>query len=276
MRSLQQLVSVLAPGDTKAAARVTLAEEKPDAYVAKYTKDLAERGITKPVPNLAFVALLDALAAGKRVALIDHRAAPEDVLFALKPLKAPAKPTPGWARGIDPDDDRDPETVIAAAAHGYEARGVALLNLDTTSDQLAIVAVASDAVAAVKSAAKAAGVAIALIKPKPLQAPAPAARETPARAMETWPSAAEDPPGTWRYFLQLDEKRSLCLVKYVTAYDVHAHPLGSESTRDKRGFPDAATCTAAYLTHIEQLRADGWQQYEADEHAKALRGARKR
>lgn len=275
MSTLKRLVSKLAPDDAKAAARVALADDDASAYVAKHAKQLAERGITKPVPRLPFVALLDALEAGKRVALIDHRAAPADVVRALGTLKAP-KATAGWAQHIVKNDDLDVETVLAAAAAAWEPKGIVLVNLDTTSDQLAIAAVPRDALAGIQEAAKQAKLRIAVVEAAAPPAEAPAAAESPARAMETWPDATQDPPGTWRYFLLLEQKRSLCLVKYPVAYDVHASTLRGDSKPEKKAFASAAACTAAYLAHLAQLRADGWQQFDADEHAKALRAARKR
>lgn len=277
------VVEIVAPRDKGVATRVALAESDPAAYVKKHAKELRARGITKPVQRLPLVALLDGLEVIKRVALVDHRAAPEDVAWLLLGLRGTPKLPMACAKGIDDDDERPVDEILSVAAAAAKAKGLALVNMDTESDQYAIVVVPKDAAARLARAISLAGGRGAVITVK--RAPdrtkgkkkTTAASRGPARAgtaMEIWPDASKDAPGTWRYFVRREDSRSLCTVFYPIAYDVHAGPLGGSSRSEKLTFESRTACTTAYLAYLGELERGGWEQLEAAEHQKASLGAR--
>ncbi len=61
LRAFRELAELLAPGVRAVAERVALAVEDPAAYVKKHARELGERGVTKPIPRLPLVALLDGI-----------------------------------------------------------------------------------------------------------------------------------------------------------------------------------------------------------------------
>ncbi len=95
---LAELAALLAPGDAKVAAAVALATTDPTAYLAKYAARLRERAIDRVRPDLAWIALIDALGLAKRLAEIDHRAAYEDVTFAINRLASLPKLRARWSK----------------------------------------------------------------------------------------------------------------------------------------------------------------------------------
>ncbi|MBK8996837.1 MAG: hypothetical protein IPM35_13960 [Myxococcales bacterium] len=269
----------LAPEATKVRARVRLAVEDPKKYAKTHAKELARRGVTAPVPKLPFLALIDGLAAEARVALLDPKAPAAVVIAELRKLRAPSKLDFSWADSLDYEtlNDLPTERVIEAVAARVEALGVVLLNLDAGSDQLAIGTVHRSRVNITLAAMKAAGHPARIVAAKPLaDKPKPAAkRPRGGSALEEWPDCSADPSNTWRYFIDEAGVRSLCLRKWPQAFDVMLETLtgarGSKS--EKKSFPTPRECTSAYVAYYQQLEREGWRQFSAPEHAKALKAA---
>ena len=265
----------LLAGDQALAKRVALALSDPKAFVARHAKTLAARGVSKPVPRLPLLVVLDGLEARKRVALIDWKTRAEDVVFALSRLRAPVKIDGGWMDAFDEDalDDLSTERVLQAIA-AQLAPAVTMVNLDTESDQLAIVLVESADARAVLAGMRAVGHAAAAVKPKPLAKPKPAAKRggaTPGTAMASWPRCDADAPNTWRYFVHREKLRSLCTRKWESAFEVMEAPAWSTSgSMDRREHASDAACRRAYVSHYASLEKDGWSQFSAEEHAKEL------
>ena len=90
-------------GSRAVRAAVAQAVDDPTAYVRAHAETLHQRGVTAPIPELPFLALLDALDAEGRVALLDHRSASEDVVATLRALKPRLKLAWAWleARGAE-------------------------------------------------------------------------------------------------------------------------------------------------------------------------------
>jgi hypothetical protein len=84
------------------------------------------------------VALLDALAAERLVAEIDHRTAPEDVGFAISKLRARKRRSLAWLDDVD--EGTDVETVLGWIAH---RENLALAILEVGSDAFPVVVLAS-------------------------------------------------------------------------------------------------------------------------------------
>lgn len=275
---LLALGDLLSDGDALLRARLELVSRDPKRYVHEHARELGQRGVTKPIPRLPLIALLDGLDEAKRVALIDWKSPAEDVEHGLKGIRPRMPFDWKWTKAFDEDDldDISTERVLrAAAAHAPPEK--ALINLDTTSDQFAIVVVDARHTRRIVGAMRSLGHPAAVITPKALGAPKPAkksagksaARGTPLAA---WPDCSTDPFGTWRFFTNRETLRSTFTTKYGTAFDVMEGPSWStDGKRDKRTFGDPALCTAAYVAFYRELKQGGWLQLTAEEHAKEVR-----
>lgn len=279
---LVKAAETLAPEATKVRARVRLALEDPEKYAKAHAKELALRGVTVSGPKLPFLALIDGLAADARVALLAPKARPVDVIAKLRKLAAPAKLDFAWADSLDYEalNDLPTERFIEAVAARLEPLGVVLLYLDTGSDQWAIGTVHRSRVNLTLAALKAAGHPARIVSAKALAEKPRSAPKRPrgGAALEEWPDCSADPSNTWRYFIDEAGARSICLRKWPQAFDVMQETLtgalGSRS--EKKSFPTPRECTSAYVAYYEQLRGEGWRQYSAPEHAKALKARAQR
>lgn len=271
----RKIVDLLAVGDRVLGERIGDALSDPKAFVARHAKALALRGVSKPTPRLPLLVLLDGLEAKKRVALIDWKSPAEDVVFALSRLRSPVKVDGRWMKAFDEDalDDLSTERVLQAIAAQIEPTAT-MVNLDTESDQFAIVLVERSHARALLAATSAVGHGAAVVKPKPLAKPKPAPKRrggTPGTPMEVWPPCEADEPNTWRYFVHREKLRSLCTRKWESAFEVMEAPAWSTSeTTDRRAHTTAEACRRAYVAHYESLQKDGWSQFSAEEHAKEL------
>lgn len=114
--------------DAKIRSEVELAEKEPKAYVARFGKRLAARGITKPVKGLAAVALVDALAAKGRCFEVDWKEAPSEIAGLVRALE-----------GVPIDDDEETEQFLHDAGATLSAKGLTLCAIDIGSDSYPLV-----------------------------------------------------------------------------------------------------------------------------------------
>jgi Family of unknown function (DUF6630) len=120
--ALIEIAALLAPGEPDVAARVTAAHDDPAAYVAEHADQLDGRGIDTVVPDLAWIALVDALADHDLLAEVDWKEAADEVFQQLRQLRSsPAMPD-SWGESDLPTFDfleltgtrvRDIETRLA-------------------------------------------------------------------------------------------------------------------------------------------------------------------
>ncbi|MFO0551196.1 MAG: hypothetical protein U0271_22595 [Polyangiaceae bacterium] len=260
-------------------AAVSEAVEEPAAYMREHASTLRERGLegpTLPAPSeLPFLALLDALDAEDRVALLDHRSAAEDVLDALRGLKPKRKLTWAWVKRHDEDalDDVGVERLLAAVAAEALPAELALANLDTRSDQLAVVIVEQPRISELIAAAKAVRHPAKRITPKALPAPKakPSAVARAGVAMTDWPSCEADSNNSSRHFFHRERARSLWTRKWETAFDVMEGPAWEWSMeKDHRAFETPEACAQGYAAFVEALRGAGWLQFSEDEAKREL------
>lgn len=267
----------LAPGAMKVSARVRLAVENPTGYVTRHRPELAKRGVTAPTPRLPFFALLDGLDADGRVALVEGNASAKEVLLRVRKLKAPNKLDFRWADSLDFTslENVTAERFLQAIAARAEPAGVVFLSLDTGTDQHAVVMVDRSRVNITLAAMKAAGYPARIVAVKALVEKAkPAAKRTRGGApLEEWPECDADPSNTWRYFIDKDGTRSLCLRKWPQAFDLMHESLKSPapSRSEKKSFATVQQCREAYVAFYAELAKDGWLQFAAPEHAKELK-----
>jgi len=264
---------LLAPGNASVVNSIRLALQRPDEYVKTHARDLMDRGVTKPIPRLPLIALLDALDAAKVIALIDWKASTEDTVFLLRKLKTKLSWT--WMKPYDEDDldDLSMDRFLSAIAAEADPKGLALVNIDTSSDQYAIALLERSRASEIAKAMKAVGHRAEVIVPKPLAkpktSPTNAGQGTP---MPKWPSCKHDASNTARYFFHREKRRSVWTRIWDTAFDVMEGTAWSFSTkRDTRDFDTRSECLRAYVTFIEQLHHDGWLQFTEPEAQKEVR-----
>jgi hypothetical protein len=265
----------LAPGDASVARVVRLAIEDPDQYMKTHVRDLRDRGVTKPIPTLPLIALLDALDDAKLVALIDCKSATDDVVFLMRGVTAKKKRLSwAWMKPYDEDDldDLSMDRLLEAVASEANTHGLALVNIDAGSDQYAITIVERARTAKILKAMKAVGHPAKIIVARPLAKPKPApTRFRLGTPMTEWPSGSADPSDTSRYFFHRERRRSLWTRRFETVFRVMEGPAWSYSMKqDVREHKTSAECTRKYVAFIAQLHGDGWLQFTLPEANKEL------
>lgn len=162
-----RLAHALLPDDVF-VSEVVLAEREPDRYAVAHARVLKLRGIAKPVPNLALIAVLDGLIERQCAVEIDWR---EDPLTATESLGSLlVLPTRNrLVRAIVPAiDDIESET-LAEAAVAWEASLAAeacgLIWFDLGSDSYPIACLAVDEIAAIQAIAEMVGVRVSRAMP---------------------------------------------------------------------------------------------------------------
>lgn len=142
--ALAALAALLAPGEPAVADRVTSAHDDPDAYLSAHADQLDDRGIDEPVPDLAWIALVDALADHDLLAEVDWKEHSEEVIGQLRALRsAPANPE-AWAWLDDADTDVATHEFLDLAGARLSETGTTLAVLDIESDCYPLVLVPND------------------------------------------------------------------------------------------------------------------------------------
>lgn len=217
--------------------------------------------------------LIDALAADARVARLDGTESPLAVAEALLALESPVKLDLSWADSVD--ETLTSRRFLEGVASRVEPKGVVLLDLEPGGDRHAIVILARSRVNITLAAMSAAGQPARIISGKAIveKPKTPIKRVRGGAALEEWPDCSADPSNTWRYFVDAEGARSLCLRKWPQAIDVmHQDLTPPRATRsEKKSFPTPRECAGAYVELYEGLQRDGWRQYSSQEHAKAVK-----
>ena len=117
---------------------MTQAFDEPRAYVTTHTKRLAERGIAKPIADLAWIALIDALDDAKRLVEIDWKTDTAELVAAIQTLHRGFK-----LRRLTEDEEDDLSTweLLEIAGAALRKKDVQLAQLDMGSDSYCLVAV---------------------------------------------------------------------------------------------------------------------------------------
>ncbi|GAB3878226.1 hypothetical protein GCM10029964_028600 [Kibdelosporangium lantanae] len=161
LAALTAIAALLAPGNQDVAGRVAHAHTDPEAYVRDHAERLDERGIDEPTENLAWIALIDALADDFLVAEVDWKEDPDDVVAELRSLNS--SPDDGWDWVTDADDNLPTyEFLELAGTHLYAAE-TALAVLDIESDCYPLVLLPVDKAKELVTLAETAGFTAAVI-----------------------------------------------------------------------------------------------------------------
>lgn len=130
--ALIAIAAVLAPDEPDVVDRVTSAHVDPDAYLREHADRLDERGIDEPVPELAWIALVDALTDHDLLAEVDWKEPAEEILSRLKALRSSPTQPEAWA-WVD-DADLATYDFLELAGDALRRVGTALAVLDIESD----------------------------------------------------------------------------------------------------------------------------------------------
>jgi predicted DNA-binding WGR domain protein len=160
-RPLPELAARLG-ADRALLDEIELASSSPAAYLERFSERLGERGIHAVRADLGWFALIDGLMARAKLAELDVRASPDEVLEALIALDPAHRPA-AW-RGYVRECDRalDPLDIsswhcLTVADRRLRARGLALVYLSIVSDSTPVVVVAVDEVERLGLLARASG-----------------------------------------------------------------------------------------------------------------------
>jgi uncharacterized protein DUF6630 len=130
--ALTAIAELLAPGEPAVAERAAHAHDDPDGYVRAHAAQLDLRGIDEPEPNLAWIALIDALDDHGLLAEVDWREADGDVVEQLRELRSSPAPE-AWAWWPERNELATYE-FLQLAGDRLRAGGTALAVLDIESD----------------------------------------------------------------------------------------------------------------------------------------------
>ena len=250
---------------TKSARWLKAIEALAPGAGRRFAADIAA---LKPHPPL-----IDALVADARVARLEGNEPPLAVAKALLALESPVKLDLSWAESVD--ETLTARRFLEGVASRVESKGVVLLDLEPDADRHAIVILARSRVNITLAAMSAASQPARIIAGKAIveKPKTPVKRVRGGAALEEWPDCSLDPSNTWRYFVDAEGARSLCLRKWPQAIDLmHQDLTPTQASRsEKKSFPTPRECAGAYVTLYEELQRDGWRQYSSQEHAKAVK-----
>ncbi|MFE2754090.1 DUF6630 family protein [Actinosynnema sp. NPDC059335] len=130
--ALASLAALLAPGEPDVARRVVAAHDDPEGYVREHADRLDERGIDEPIPELAWIALVDALADHGLLAEVDWKEAADEIVAQLRDLRS--SPAGAWAWADRVAGDLPAYDFLGRAGAELRAAGTTLAVLDIESD----------------------------------------------------------------------------------------------------------------------------------------------
>ena len=155
--ALVALAALLAPDVPEVSDRVTSAHDDPDGYVRTHADRLYQRGIDETLPELAWIALVDALTDHDLLAEVDWKEAAVEIVDQLRHLRSgPADPA-SWTWFADLADNLPAYDFLDRAGAELRATGTTLAVLDIESDCYPLVLLPNDQADALRDLAGAAG-----------------------------------------------------------------------------------------------------------------------
>ncbi len=158
--ALIAIATLLAPDSPEVATLVYHAHTDPEGYLQAHADRLDERGIDEAEPELAWIAMVNALTDHGLLAEVDWKEAPEDIAAQLRELRSSPEPA-AWTWF----DDTDLPTYDFLELAGTKLRetGTALAVLDIESDCYPLVLLPADRADELVSLATAAGFTAAVL-----------------------------------------------------------------------------------------------------------------
>ncbi|WP_328615735.1 hypothetical protein OHS18_02400 [Amycolatopsis sp. NBC_00355] len=130
--ALITVAALLAPDVPQVRELAAAAHDDPDAYLREHADRLDERGIDEPLPELAWIALVDALADHGLLAEVDWKEAPDEIVGRLRALRSAPAGDSAWASLADAD--LPTFEFLELAGGQLAATGTVLAVLDIESD----------------------------------------------------------------------------------------------------------------------------------------------
>jgi hypothetical protein len=127
--ALLAVATLLAPAHADVAERTLSAHDDPDAYLAEHADRLDERGIDEAIPNLAWIALIDALDDHRLLAEIDWREDSQEIIAQLRGLASAPDAPAAWV-----DEELPTYEFCQSLGARLQAAGTTLAVLDIESD----------------------------------------------------------------------------------------------------------------------------------------------
>ena len=140
------LAALLAPDAPDVADRVAGAHDDPDGYLRTHADRLDERGIDEPIPELAWIALVDALTDHDLLAEVDWKEAADEIVAQLRALRSGPSGADAWAWFGQADGDVPAYDFLDRAGAELWTTGTALVVLDIESDCYPLVLLPTDRV----------------------------------------------------------------------------------------------------------------------------------
>jgi hypothetical protein len=138
---LLMLAQHLLPEDKSLVEEINLAVQKPLGYLSAFQARLHQRGISTPVPQLPWIALVDGLCARGKLIEVDWRGASEDVMLGIDRLSS-GQPLEAnrWAWvDVGAWEERGTEDFLQAIGDWLGKRGLALASLNIQSDSYPLI-----------------------------------------------------------------------------------------------------------------------------------------
>ncbi|AWL90138.1 DUF6630 family protein [Streptomyces globisporus] len=132
--SLAEIAALLAPAHPGVAEEVLRAHDSPHAYVSAFADRLDDRGIDEPFGGLAWIALVDALAAHGLLAEFDWKEDPQEIRAQLRKLESRPSVDPWDLFEADAATTLPTDEFLHACGRHYREIGAALAVLDIDSD----------------------------------------------------------------------------------------------------------------------------------------------
>ncbi|MEU6937664.1 DUF6630 family protein [Streptomyces rubiginosohelvolus] len=132
--SLAGVAALLAPAHPGVAEEVLRAHDSPHDYVSAFADRLDDRGIDEPFDGLAWIALVDALAAHGLLAEFDWKEDPQEIRAQLRKLESRPSVDPWALFEADAATTLPTDEFLEACGRHYRETGAALAVLDIDSD----------------------------------------------------------------------------------------------------------------------------------------------
>ncbi|WP_089114062.1 DUF6630 family protein [Streptomyces sp. SS07] len=132
--SLAGIAALLAPAHPGVAEEVLRAHGSPHDYVSAFADRLDDRGIDEPFDGLAWIALVDALAAHGLLAEFDWKEDPQEIRAQLRKLESRPSVDPWVLFEADAATTLPTDEFLDDCGRHYRETGAALAVLDIESD----------------------------------------------------------------------------------------------------------------------------------------------
>jgi hypothetical protein len=130
--ALIAVAALLAPDVPQVRDLAAAAHDDPEGYLREHADRLDERGIGEPIPELAWIALVDALADHGLLAEVDWKEAPDEIVGQLRSLRSAPVGDEAWASLAEAE--LPTFEFLELAGGQLAAAGTALAVVDIESD----------------------------------------------------------------------------------------------------------------------------------------------